>query len=85
MSIPSFTKGKKQLAAIDVEWTRRIANVCIHVERVVGIIRQKYTILSGKLPIDFVTPRADGIPLINKIVFVCCALVNMCDSVIPFD
>ena len=85
MAIPSFTKGKKQLTGIDVEQTRRIANVRIHVERVIGFIRQKYTFLSGTLPIDFITPRDDGIPLIDKVVVVCCALSNICDSVIPFD
>ena len=85
MAIPAFTKGKKQLTGIDVEQTRRIANVRIHVERVIGFIRQKYTFLSGTLPIDFITPRDDGVPLIDKIVVVCCALSNICDSVIPFD
>ena len=85
VAIPAFTKGKKQLTGIDVEQTRRIANVRIHVERVIGFIRQKYTFLSGTLPIDFITPRDDGVPLIDKIVVVCCALSNICDSVIPFD
>lgn len=32
--IPAFTKGKKQLFALEVEETRKIANVRIHVERV---------------------------------------------------
>ena len=85
VAIPAFTKGKKQLTGIDVEQTRRIANVRIHVERVIGFIRQKYTFLSGTLPIDFITPRDDGVPLIDKVVVVCCALSNICDSVIPFD
>lgn len=85
VAIPAFTKGKKQLTGIDVEQTRRIANVRIHVERVIGFIRQKYTFLSGTLPIDFITSRDDGVPLIDKVVVVCCALSNICDSVIPFD
>ena len=33
--IPSFTKGKKQLTGIEVEQTQHIANVRIHVERVI--------------------------------------------------
>ena len=33
MSIPAFTRGKTQMDAIEVEQTRRIANVRIHVER----------------------------------------------------
>lgn len=34
--IPAFTKGRDQLHPIDVEKTRGIANVRIHVERVIG-------------------------------------------------
>ena len=51
--IPSFTKGKSQLTAVEVEQTREIANVRIHVERVIGLLRQKFTILNSNIPIDF--------------------------------
>lgn len=36
--IPSFTKGKKQLSAQEVETTQKIANIRIHVERVIGLV-----------------------------------------------
>lgn len=51
--IPAFTKGKSQLDPVDVEQIRGIANVRIHVERVIGLLRRKYTILEGTLPTDF--------------------------------
>jgi len=51
--IPAFTMGRDQLDPVDVEGTCGIANVRIHVERVIGMLRRKYTILSGILPIDF--------------------------------
>jgi len=38
LAIPAFTKGKSQLDPIDVENTRGIANVRIHVERVIGLL-----------------------------------------------
>ena len=41
VKIPAFTQGKKQLSGIEVEQTRRIANVRIHVERVIGNISKK--------------------------------------------
>ena len=45
LHIPAFTKGKNQLSALDVHETRNIANVRIHVERVIGNVCQKYYIL----------------------------------------
>ena len=86
LHLPAFTKGKKQLSALEVEETRTIANVRIHVERVIGNVRQKFSILQGTLPIDYVIRRAgEDCPLIDRITRVCCALCNVCNSVIPFD
>ena len=47
LSIPAFTMGKNQLSGIDIEQSRQIANVRIHVERVIGNIRQKFFLLSA--------------------------------------
>ena len=85
IKIPAFTKGKKQLSGIEVEQTRRIANVRIHVERVIGNIRKKFSILSATQPIDFVTTRNGDATTLDKIVTIFCALVNICDSVFPFE
>ncbi len=83
--IPAFTKNKKQLDPIAVEQTRSIANVRIHVERVIGNVRKKYSLLSDTQPIDFVISTDGKETTLDKIVTVSCALVNICDSVIPFD
>ena len=48
--VPAFTKGKDQLSSGDVENTRKIASVRIHIERVIGLIKNRYTILKGILP-----------------------------------
>ena len=48
LKIPSFRKGKTQLSACDVEEARKIANVRIHVERVIGLVRRKYQVLQSK-------------------------------------
>ena len=85
ISIPAFTKGKKQLTGIEVEQTRRIANVRIHVERVIGNIRKKYSILSSTQPITFVMSKTNSLTTLDKIVIVSCALCNICNSVIPTD
>ena len=85
LKIPAFTRSKSQLLGIEVEQTRKIANVRIHVERVIGNIRKKFSLLSATQPIDFVTSPDESKTTLDKIVYVCCALVNMCNSVIPFD
>lgn len=85
VKIPAFTKGRKQLSPLEVQETRKIAHVRIHVERVIGLVRNKYTILKGTLPMDYMQNDEDEVPLIDKIVTVCCALTNLCVSVIPFN
>lgn len=86
LHIPAFTKGKSQLSAMEVSETRTIANVRIHVERVIGNVRQKYSILQSTLPIHYIIKRdGEECPIIDRIVRVCCALCNVCDSVIPFE
>lgn len=85
LNIPAFTRGKKQLDAIELEDTRNLANVRIHVERVIGLIRRKYTILHQcKFPLHMVTKEVvtPHIPVIDQIVTVCCALVNLCSPIV---
>jgi hypothetical protein len=57
LHLPAFTQGKNQLSAPEVEEMRTIANVRINIERVIGLVRQKYIILQVTLPIDYLTKR----------------------------
>ena len=83
LEIPAYIKGKTQLSSLEVEETRRLANVWIHVERIIGLVRQKYQILGGILPTE--TLYSDNsTPQVDKIATVCCALTNICNSVVPF-
>ncbi|XP_077498994.1 uncharacterized protein LOC144112615 [Amblyomma americanum] len=83
LHLPAYTKGKKQLSAAEVGSTRKLANVRIHVERVIGLIRNKFLLLKSVLPIDYVTCRqGDSITPLDKIVTVCCALSNLCPSIV---
>ena len=72
VKIPSFTKRRGQMNAFEIESTRNIAHVRIHVERVIGLVRNKYTILSGMLPLDYMQSSGSEIPTnIDKIATVC--------------
>lgn len=81
--IPAFTRGKPQLSAIEIESTRSLAHLRIHVERVIGVVCGKYTILSGVVPIELLFTRdGEQVTTLDKIVTVACALVNMCPGII---
>ena len=60
LEVPAFTRGKVQLSQRDVEFSQRIARVKIHVERVIGLLKNKYTILQGTLPLNLIKHGDDG-------------------------
>ena len=71
---------------LEVERSRKITNVRMHVERVIGNIRKKFSLLNSQLPIDFLMKKHNAeYSTIDKIVTLCCALCNLCDSVVPSD
>ena len=82
---PPFTRGKKQLSKFEVDTTRQLAQVRIHIERVIRTVHQKSTLLQGTLPISMIMCNGKDYSTIDKILLVCCALHNRCDSVVPFD
>ena len=87
--IPAFVKDKDQLDPVDVEKNRGIANVRIHVERIIGLLHRKYTILESKLPTNFLITNSSSadaqVPLIDRIIRVCSALVNLYTPIVPLD
>ena len=84
VKVPPLTKGKKQLSRLESDTARQLSRVRIHVERVIGALRQKYSILESTLSINMIMcDDKTDISIINKIVVVCCALCNVCDSIVP--
>jgi len=84
---PAFTKGKKQLSAQEVELSRHMSSVRIHVERVIGVLKNRYTILKGPLPISMIKSLHDeavggSLSSCDKLVHVCAALVNLSPSIV---
>ena len=83
LKIPEFTRGKSQLEQKPVDETREIAAVRIHVEREIGLLRNKFTIFQGILPIKMIMKTDDGTCELTHILTICPALCNLCSSVIP--
>ena len=44
---PPFIMGKKQLEKQEVDWSHELSVVRIHVEHVIGLLKQKYIILQS--------------------------------------
>ena len=82
--VPSFTRGKSQLLQMDVENSKQLSSVRIHVERVIGHLKKKYRILRGPLPISLLrhADDVDGVSNIDKILVTCAALTNLSNSVV---
>lgn len=67
--------GGRQFSREDIQRGRSIASLRIHVERVIGRIKN-YSILKGTLPISMIR-------LANSIVSVCAWLTNFQPALIP--
>lgn len=85
LRIPCFIKNGGQLHPEEVEETRQTANVRIHVERVIRQLRGKYNICSDTARMSAISKQNElfNKDMFDKILFVCCCLVNMCPSVVP--
>jgi hypothetical protein len=56
LAIPAYTREKKQLSLEEVEQSKRLSRVHIHVESVIGLLKQKYSILEDPLPVNRINP-----------------------------
>ena len=69
---------KKKISLQEFECSKKIAKVRIHVERVIGLLKNKYTILQGTLPVTFLKRKNDiDTAFMDKVLIVCSALVNL--------
>lgn len=77
LMVPAFTKGKKQLTAQEVEMSRQMSRARIHIERVIGRIKE-FKILSDTLPITLVKKKGQStVTTVEKFITIAAAIVNM--------
>lgn len=85
LKIQAFTKGKLQLHPLELDETKGLVAVQIHVERVISLVRNKYTILQSTVPHSLCSTTDGGqTTTLDKMVTVCCALCNIC-PLVPTD
>lgn len=80
---PSFKGKRSQLEGHETETSRIIANERIHIERVIGNLRKKFTILRGPIKIKQMCSDSNNIAFVDKIVVVCCCLMNAMPTIVP--
>lgn len=79
---PAFIKGKEQFTPQDVETSRMLSSIRIHIERVIGLLKNRFSILKGPLSLKFVKSIKDendevDMTHIDKVVTVCAILTNL--------
>ena len=77
LNLPPFMEGRKQLPAEEVQEGRKIASLCIHVERASGRIKT-FSILKETIPISLAR-------LTNQIVYVCAFLANTHPALVSLE
>ncbi len=75
--IPPFLKAKKQFSNTDDQRTKQVANARIHVERVIGRIKD-FDIMKAELPLEM-------FDIFDHIVTVTAALVNLQPPIVPLQ
>lgn len=70
----------------EVQQSRNLKNVCIHVERVIGLLRPKYTILSSTIAIEYANNKTnENLAAVVNVVAVYAALTNLSSSVVSYN
>ncbi len=83
LKIPSFTTGKQQLPQREVELSQQLARVRIHVERTIGLLKNKFAILKGPIPTQLLKHKGGSeVANIDKILVVCAALTNLSNRIV---
>lgn len=83
LSVPVFKKANKQLQPLDACISKDLSALRIHVERLIGSLRQKVLMLSDKIPISTLQRRNNGVPALDQIVKIAAGIVNICPSIVP--
>ena len=85
--VPAFCKGKAQFSSEEVQSSRNMSSVRIHVERVIGLLKNRFAILQGVLPLRLIKSIKDEVEeadltSADKIIMSCAILTNLTASIV---
>ena len=85
--LPPFKRGKKQLSAQEVETARALSTVRILIERVIGLMKNRFAILRGTMPIQFMNSvtfesEEEELASVDICVRSCAILTNLGDGIV---
>lgn len=85
--VPAFTKGRAQFSAQDIERSRQLSSVRIHIERVIGLMKNRYAILQGIIPLRMVNSLKNeslhsAFSSADKLVGCCAILTNLSGGIV---
>ena len=83
LTTPAFLGNRDRLTRRETSFSRKVSNVRIHVERVIGRLRETYTILKPEVPIQLLRKGDTKLSFFDKIVFVCSCLTNANPGIVP--
>lgn len=83
VAYPAFKKKSHQLEPLDAVHSKELSSLRIHVERLIGSLRQKFLILSDIIPITMLQHWNNNTPAIDQVLTICSALVNLCPTMVP--
>ena len=85
LDILAFTRDCEQLPPADVEATQKLANVRIHVERIIGAVHQRFSFYNWVLQKESISKKSSKWVILDSVVRVCCAVNNVLEGIVPFD
>ena len=74
LNVPHFTKEKKQLSGKEVDTSRQLSNLGIHVEKVIGQVKE-FRMLQNIVPLT-------QMDLLDDIMVIVCAIINLNKSIV---
>lgn len=83
LNIPTFLQKKTQLNPLHIEKDKQITCLRVHVERLIGVLKMKYTYLNGPIAVDALRRFENGQNSVDIIVRVACILINFNKSIVP--